>query len=197
MHRRCCQQAVSSVHYTTSCKHSLVLLRMDEIIGRNTVSWLKLLIKLLLLHLVGWLYYLQICSKHFRFLEHWTKYKAKHSSDSACRICVVGLALHREVPMCNKSTWTQKDEQITRYSLDNVCAQRKTRVHFFSRAQFNRPICAIVAAASDSHFTEVDKSIAVSCINKLRVCCSCFTEWMHIEYWFFSLPYATRNIIWI
>jgi len=53
MHRRCCQQAASSVHYTTSCKHSLVLLRMGEIIARNMLSWLKLLIKLLLLHLVG------------------------------------------------------------------------------------------------------------------------------------------------
>jgi len=38
-------------------KHSLVLLKMDEIIARNTLSWLKLLIKLLLLHLVGCLYY--------------------------------------------------------------------------------------------------------------------------------------------
>ena len=30
---------------------------MDEIIVRNLLSWLKLLIKLLLLHLVGCLYY--------------------------------------------------------------------------------------------------------------------------------------------
>jgi len=43
--------------YTTSCKHSPALLRMDEIIIRNMLSWLKLLIKLLLLHLVGCLYY--------------------------------------------------------------------------------------------------------------------------------------------
>jgi len=35
--------AASSVYYTTSCKHSLVLLRMDEIIARNTLSWLELL----------------------------------------------------------------------------------------------------------------------------------------------------------
>jgi len=34
-------------HYTTSCKHSLVLLRMGEIIPRNMLRWLKLLIKLL------------------------------------------------------------------------------------------------------------------------------------------------------
>ena len=32
------QQAASSVHYTTSCKHSLVLLRMGEIIARNMKS---------------------------------------------------------------------------------------------------------------------------------------------------------------
>ena len=44
MHRRCCQQAASSVHYTTSCKHSLVLLRMGEIIARNMLSRFKLLI---------------------------------------------------------------------------------------------------------------------------------------------------------
>jgi len=55
--RRCCLQAASSVHYTTSCKHSLVLLRMGEIIARNMLIWLKLLIKLLLLHLVGCFYY--------------------------------------------------------------------------------------------------------------------------------------------
>jgi hypothetical protein len=32
------------VHYTTSCKHSLVLLKMSEIIVRNMLSWLDLLI---------------------------------------------------------------------------------------------------------------------------------------------------------
>jgi len=51
------QQAALSVHYITSCKHSLVLLRMGKIIARNMLSWLKLLIKLLLLRLVGCLYY--------------------------------------------------------------------------------------------------------------------------------------------
>ena len=51
------QQATSSVLYTTSCKHSPVLLRMGEIIARNMLSWLKLLIKQLFLHLVGRLYY--------------------------------------------------------------------------------------------------------------------------------------------
>jgi len=46
-------QAASSIYYTSSCKHSLVLLRMGEIIARNMLSWLKLLTKLLLLHLFG------------------------------------------------------------------------------------------------------------------------------------------------
>ena len=53
----CHQQATSSVHYTTSCKRNLVFLRMGETNARNMLSWLKLLIKLLLLHLVGCLYY--------------------------------------------------------------------------------------------------------------------------------------------
>jgi len=44
MHPRCCRPATSSVYYTTSCKHSLVLLRMGEIIARNMLSWLELLI---------------------------------------------------------------------------------------------------------------------------------------------------------
>jgi len=34
----------ASVHYTTSCKHSLLLLKMGEIIARNMLSWLTLLI---------------------------------------------------------------------------------------------------------------------------------------------------------
>ena len=37
-------QAAPSVHYSKSCKHSLVLLRMGEIIARNKLSWLGLLI---------------------------------------------------------------------------------------------------------------------------------------------------------
>jgi len=34
----CCRQAASSVHYTASCKHGLVFLRMGEIIARNMFS---------------------------------------------------------------------------------------------------------------------------------------------------------------
>jgi hypothetical protein len=46
------------VHYTTNCKHSLVLLKMGEIIARNVSKWLRIINKSLLLHLVGCLYYL-------------------------------------------------------------------------------------------------------------------------------------------
>ena len=53
----CCLLAASSVLYTTSCKHSLAPLRMGEIIARNMLSWSYLWIKLLLLYLVGCLYY--------------------------------------------------------------------------------------------------------------------------------------------
>jgi len=38
------QPAASWVYYTTSCIHSLVFLRMGEIIARNMLSWLELLI---------------------------------------------------------------------------------------------------------------------------------------------------------
>ena len=48
------------MHYTASCKHSLVLLRMGEIIGRNyrpkQVELIEIINKPLLLHLVGYLY---------------------------------------------------------------------------------------------------------------------------------------------
>ena len=57
-----CLLTGSSVLYTTSCKHSLVLLRMDEIVARNMLSLLKLLIKLFFLYLVGCLYYSFILS---------------------------------------------------------------------------------------------------------------------------------------
>jgi len=40
-----------------SVPHSLMLLRMGDIIARNMLNWLNLLIKLLLLHLIGCLCY--------------------------------------------------------------------------------------------------------------------------------------------
>jgi len=67
MDRRCCLLVAPTVIYTTSCKHSLVLLRTGEIIARNMLSWLKLSIKLLLLHLVGCLYY---CIRDARSHKH-------------------------------------------------------------------------------------------------------------------------------
>ena len=53
MHERCCLPAASSVHYTTSCKHSLAL-------PRKQVELIEIINKPLLLHLVGYLYYWQM-----------------------------------------------------------------------------------------------------------------------------------------
>jgi len=47
--------------YTTSCKHSLVLLRIGESVAGNMLNWLKLFKKLLLLHRVGCLYIYFFC----------------------------------------------------------------------------------------------------------------------------------------
>ena len=52
-----CLQAAPSVHYTTSCKHSLVLHRMGEIIARNMLSWLQLSIKFVIVA-YSWLFIL-------------------------------------------------------------------------------------------------------------------------------------------
>ena len=81
-HRQC--------FFTTSCKHSLVLLRMGEIIARNLLSWLKLLIKLLLLHLVGCLYY---CSNDAR--SH------KRQTEKNTFVCLVTTAItHHKTKKC-------------------------------------------------------------------------------------------------
>ena len=53
----CHQQAAPSVHYTTDCKHILVLLRIGEIIARNILSWLKLLRKIIIVA-CSWLFIL-------------------------------------------------------------------------------------------------------------------------------------------
>jgi len=58
------QPAASSVHYTTSCKHSLVLLRVGEIIARNMLSWLKLFIKLPIIVASSWLYIISVMHGH-------------------------------------------------------------------------------------------------------------------------------------
>jgi len=65
------QQAVSSVHYSTSCKHSLALLRMGEIIARNMLSLTEIFNKIIIV-VSGWLFILlyQYCtviqtSNHF------------------------------------------------------------------------------------------------------------------------------------
>jgi hypothetical protein len=58
MHPRCCRPVSSWVHYTTSCTHILVLLKLGEIIARTMSRWLRIINKSLSLHLVGCLYYL-------------------------------------------------------------------------------------------------------------------------------------------
>ena len=47
----------SSVHYTASRKHSLVLLKMGEIVAPKHVELIEIINKSLLLHLVGCSYY--------------------------------------------------------------------------------------------------------------------------------------------
>ena len=56
---------VGALYGTTSCKHSLVLLKMGEIIARRNyrpkqVELIEIINKPLLLHLVGYLYYWQM-----------------------------------------------------------------------------------------------------------------------------------------
>jgi len=53
----CDLQAGSLVRYTTSCKHSLLLLRMGEIVAQNLLSWLLLSIKLIIVA-SSWLFIL-------------------------------------------------------------------------------------------------------------------------------------------
>ena len=57
------------MHYTTSCKDSLVLLRMGEIIARNML--IEITNELLLLHLVGCVYY---CFSDARSHKHKKKW---------------------------------------------------------------------------------------------------------------------------
>jgi len=47
----------SLIYYTTSCKHSLMLLKMDEIVAPKHVELIGIINKQLLLHLFGCLYY--------------------------------------------------------------------------------------------------------------------------------------------
>jgi len=82
------QQAASSVIYTTSCKHGLALLRMEEIISRIMLSWLKLfIIKLLLLYLVGCLYY---CISHTQ-LHKYQKIKTglRNKAAVSCPVIII------------------------------------------------------------------------------------------------------------
>jgi len=78
------QQAASPVLYTTSCKHSLVLLRMGETVARIMLNWLKLLIKLLLLHLVGCLYYYISDARSHKYQSRYNVTTCQHTVLSLC-----------------------------------------------------------------------------------------------------------------
>jgi len=60
--------------YHSSCKHSLVLLRMGEIIARNMLRLLKLLIKWLFLHIVGCLYYCMNDAPSHKHQKYYAKF---------------------------------------------------------------------------------------------------------------------------
>ena len=80
------QPAASLVYYTTSCKHSLVLLRMGEIIARNMLNWLKLQKKKTVIVASSWLFILLYLEKPYnlfvknrRNLSWCTFHPVKHS----------------------------------------------------------------------------------------------------------------------
>jgi len=55
-HLRCCLRAASSVLYTTSCKHNLVLLRMGEIMAKH-VELIEIINKIIIVA-SSWLFIL-------------------------------------------------------------------------------------------------------------------------------------------
>jgi len=89
--RRKCLQAASSVHYTTSCKHSLV----PPVDGRNYrpkhVELIEIIKKLLLFHVVGCLYYY-----YFRSTEKTGKVEKSDISYSSteCGFCSASRPLN-------------------------------------------------------------------------------------------------------
>ena len=84
------QPAVSSVFHTTSCKHSLVLLRMGEIIARNMWSWFKLLINC---YCCIWLVVYMLLNPKFLV------YQVQETDEYATRCTVVPYSVHI------RSTW--------------------------------------------------------------------------------------------
>jgi len=126
-HRRCCLQAASSMLYTTSCKHSLVLLRISDIIARNMLGWLKLLIKLLLLHLVGCLYYYindARSHKHQIF-----KYNSGYCDSSLCQyfsirpVSIIPRMFHTRHfrnTVCQDKRFSDTGEQSTENTLTSL-----------------------------------------------------------------------------
>ena len=78
MHRRYFRSAAPSVHYTTSCKISLVVLRMGEIIARNMLSRFKPLINGY--YCVKVVVYFTVSTMHGH-----TNIKMRNCSDKSCR----------------------------------------------------------------------------------------------------------------
>jgi len=133
MHRRCCllvtrmswncaywwpgwggtghQPAAPSLLYTISCKHNLVFLKMGEIIARNMLSWLKLLIKLLLFHPVGCLYY---CINDARSHRHQI-YKRDTLHETWHLWCIVLTRLRSWYRWCSLwgDSWQRKKDSTT------------------------------------------------------------------------------------
>ena len=113
-----CLRAASSVHYTTRCKLSLGLLRMGEIVARNMLSWLKLLIKLVFLHLVGCLHYFildpifWLCSK--RFKSPWILGRLAHRMREVFSQPVRETATYRcdDTRGCVMQFWPPDDERM-------------------------------------------------------------------------------------
>ena len=127
------QQAASSVLYTTSCKHSLVHLRMVEIIARNMLSWLKLLIKLLLLHLVGSLYYCTFVGLHVQHPLFLTEYSRNCILPTDVRKilkCEISWKSVYCLPSCSMLTDRQTDMTKLIVGFSNF-ANAPKNFHFF------------------------------------------------------------------
>ena len=112
---------------TASCKHILVLLRMGEIFARIMLSWLKLLIKLSLLHLVGCLCYLSMMHGH-------TNIKSVTDSLHLC---------HSNFPFCA--------DLPTNNSIPPSSHSRTYISHFRSHGPFNTTNHAILEAQISSN----------------------------------------------
>ena len=102
-HRRCCLLAASSVLYTTSCKHSLVLLRMSEIIARNMLGWLGLLVKTVIVA-SSWL---------FEFRCEWKSYYIIKIYQTLLRSASIPKCFPLKTPLCQLSIRNARYDSIS------------------------------------------------------------------------------------